>query len=432
MSKIVAVVALLLLVGCSQSLYTQGRNLVEQGEYDRAIERFYAEIANNPQSADAWRELGVAFYEKGDLTKAEDAFKQASKIKPDARTQLYIGLTLEQQEKYDDAIKAYGVSLSLNPGGETKKLIRAHLDQLISKRIQSEVSTALKNEAAIDVDTIPANTVAVVDFDGSNLSPDLAPIARGLAEFTSIDLAKVKTLRAIDRLKIDVIMDELHLAQSGAVDRSQAPRLGRLLGSYRLITGSVLGLGDEGLRLDGVIVNAADSSTVTPQPVEGDLAGIFKLQKQFVFEIIDDMGITLTPSERDAISKVPTESYLAFLAYCRGLEDERQGNFRGAQASFDQATGLDQNFSEAAAKEEQVTAQMAVGGSYSLSGFEASVLATTTPPAPTAELGSRLVTIGRNAGGVPNIDTRPPVTAPPVVTGVTQTVVIRGSFDVQQ
>jgi hypothetical protein len=198
------------------------------------------------------------------------------------------------------------------------------------------------------------------------------------------------------------------------------------------VTGSVLGLGDEGLRLDGVIVNAADSSTLTPKPVEGDLSGIFKLQKQFVFEIIDDMGITLTPSERDAIAKVPTESYLAFLAYCRGLEDERQGNFSAARASFNQAYGFDNSFGEAATKEEAVTAQLAVGGEYSLSGFEAKVMSTTTPPPPSTELGTRLTSIGANAGGVPNIDTRPPVTAPPVVTGVVQTVVIRGSFDVQQ
>jgi len=430
MSRFIAVIALLLLVGCSQSLYTQGRKLVEQGEYDRAIESFYAEIARNPQSADAWRELGVAFYEKGDLTKAEDAFKQANKIRPDARTHLYIGLALEQQEMYDEAIKAYGVSLSLDPGGDTKKLIRAHLDQLISKRIEREVSLVLENESAIDVDTIPANTVAVVDFDGSNLSPELAPLARGLAEFTSIDLAKVKTLRAIDRLKIDVIMNELQLSQSGKVDASMAPRLGRLLGSYRLVTGTVLGLGDEGLRLDGVIVNAADSTIAQVDPAEGDLQQLFKMQKDFVFSLIEDMGITLTPSERDAISEVPTESYLAFLAYCRGLEEERQGDFSRAQTSFNQAATLDQGFNEAAAREESMTAQIAVGGEYSLSGFESSVLGAAEPPPVTTELGTRLTTIGTNAGGIPDINTRPPVNAPPVVSGITETVVIRGSFDV--
>lgn len=431
MSRILAVIALLLLVGCSQSLYVQGRKFAEQGEYDRAIERYYAEIARNPQNADAWRELGVAFYEKGDLTKAEDAFKQANKIQPDARTHLYIGLALEQQQMYDEAIKAYGVSLSLDPGGDTKKLIRAHLDQLIEKRIESEVSLALENESAIDVDTIPANTVAVVDFDGSNLSPKLRPLARGLAEFTSIDLAKVKTLRPIDRLKIDVIMDELELAQSGKVDPSAAPRLGRLLGSYRLVTGTVLGLGDEGLRLDGVIVNAADSSTIVTEPAEGDLDRIFKLQKDFVFGLIDDMGITLTPSERDAISEVPTESYLAFLAYCRGLEEERQGNFSSAQNSFNRAATLDQGFEQAAAREEAATAQLAVGGEYSLSGFEASVMTTAEPPREVAELGTRLNRISLHAGGLPDLDTRPPVTAPPIVTGEIETVIIRGSFDVR-
>ena len=74
-------VAVVLLAGCSQSLTTQGRKFVEQGEYDRAIEAFYSEIARNPQSVDAWRELGIAYYEQGNLEKAEDALKQANGIK---------------------------------------------------------------------------------------------------------------------------------------------------------------------------------------------------------------------------------------------------------------------------------------------------------------------------------------------------------------
>ncbi|MGD8604681.1 MAG: tetratricopeptide repeat protein, partial [Anaerolineales bacterium] len=223
-------VVVFLIVGCSQSLYNQGRRLTEEGDYDQAIDALYQEINKNPQSADAWRELGVAFYEKGDLIKAEDALKQANNIKPDARSNLYLGLIYEKQEMTDQAITAYGAALSLEGSGKTKNVIRAHLDHLIGNAITKEVNTVLANEASIDIDTIPDNTVAVVGFDDSHLPPDLAPLALGLAEFTSADLAKVKSIRVVDRMKIDVILDELKLSSSQYVNPATAPRLGRLLG----------------------------------------------------------------------------------------------------------------------------------------------------------------------------------------------------------
>ena len=81
-----------LITGCSQSLYMQGRRHLENERFDPAIEAFYAEIGANPTNFKAWRELGIAYYEMGDLTKAEDALSQAGNIRPDARTQLYLGM----------------------------------------------------------------------------------------------------------------------------------------------------------------------------------------------------------------------------------------------------------------------------------------------------------------------------------------------------
>ena len=106
---------LALLAGCAPNLYTQGRGMAERGEYGRAVDLYREEIRNNPKSAEAWRELGVALYKQGELAKAEDALKQANNIKPDARANLYLGLIYEKQEMYDKALDVYRVSLSLKP-----------------------------------------------------------------------------------------------------------------------------------------------------------------------------------------------------------------------------------------------------------------------------------------------------------------------------
>ncbi|MCK4372529.1 MAG: tetratricopeptide repeat protein, partial [candidate division Zixibacteria bacterium] len=349
-TSIVLVLVSLVLAGCSQSLYMQGRRHLQNERYDPAIESFYQEISANPTNHEAWRELGVAYYEKGDLTKSEEALKQASNIKPDARTQLYLGLVYERRELYENAIDAYTASLSLGSKGRTAEITRDHLRRLVRKNQEVEIARALENEADIDAATIPDNTIAVPSFDGSHLPPELAPIALGLSEFTAIDLAKVRSLTVVERAKLAILLDELKLGRSGYVDPATAPRVGRIMKSRRIVTASVLALGDEGLRLDGSVVSTTDSAAVIPEGVEGKLEDIFALQKRFVFNILDSLGITLTVDERDAIAKVPTESYLAFLAYCRGLDYRQRGMENAARAEFGKAVELDAGFGVADAE----------------------------------------------------------------------------------
>ncbi len=424
---------LALVVGCSQSLYMQGRRHLEKGQYDPAVEAFYQEISANPTNAAAWRELGVAYYEKGNLTKAEDALKQANQIQPDARIHLYLGLIYEKQEDYDKAINAYTTSLSLQPKGKTASMTRAHLDRLMSKKIEVDISRALENEANIDTDTIPENTIAVANFDASHLSPELAPIARGLAEFTSIDLAKVQSLTVVERLKLDMILQELKLGESGYVDPASAPRMGRLMGAQRLVTGLLMGIGEEGLRLDAAIVNTIDSSSARPEGVEGELEKFFKVQKDFVFRIIDSLGITLTAEERDAISEVPTESYLAFLAYSRGLNYQSRGMYGAAEREFNKAVQLDGNFQQAGQRLQDVANIQAGGGGYedSFNRFEGLVRQQSDSEQPSEGLDSRLSSVAQNAGTIPS-SSGDSQSENLHGAGNTGTVEIRGDLDADQ
>lgn len=366
MWKIACAFLALVLVGCSSGPYSQGQRLVDEGRYDQAIETFYDQIRANPKDAGAWRELGIAFYEKGDLTKAEDALKQANNINPDSRTHLFLGLIYEKEQDYGRAIDAYRAALSYGPNSKTKTMLQAHLGLLTRKKVQQEVSKALAAESEINVDTIPNNTIAVVDFDGSHLPPDLAPISKGLAEFTALDLGKVKSLKVVDRTKIDAVLAELKLSSSRYADPSTAPRMGRLMGSNHIVTGTVLGIGDDEIKLDGAVVSTRDSLPALTPPVQGNLEKVFALQKKFVFDVIDSLGITLTPEEREAIQKIPTESYLAFLAYCRGLDYKSRGMFEEAESQFRDAVHIDGNFQPAMVQSKALAAAPAMAAQQNM------------------------------------------------------------------
>ncbi len=440
MKYIIIPIVLLLFVGCTQSLYMQGRSQFEEGRYESAIEKYYEELKVNPDNYRAWRELGVTYYKKGEWIKAEDALKQANNIRPDARTNLFMGLLFEQKKQFDKAITAYAAAINLEGSGETKNMIRSHLDNLIQSKFKSETATVIENEAQINADTIPENTIAVISFDGSALSPELEPISYGLAEFMAVDLSKVSSLSVVDRLKIDMLLDELKLSRSKYADRTTAPRLGRLLGSRKIITGTLLSTGANTLRLDGAVVNTTDSTTELTEPTEGDLNKFFELQKDFTFKIIDSLGVKLTREERDAIAEVPTESFIAFMSYARGLKYQSLGMNQAAFDAYKQAASEDKNFSQPNLKMEKLQTVMEgqaageAGAAATTEEFESEITEQTDKEEFSTGLDEMQYMNLDNSGFIYDRHSMGRIIEPPYrrdVSVPTATVIIRGDLDAE-
>jgi tetratricopeptide (TPR) repeat protein len=407
----------------------QGQALSEEGDYDRAIEVFYDEIRANPDNADAWREIGVANFRQGNLDKAEEALKQANNMEPDPRTYVYLGLVNEKRENYDKAVNAYSAAIGLDPNKDTRDMLQIHLDRLLEKKFRKEAAEVAAKENEINASEFPDNTIGVVDFDASNLPTELGPIGIGLAELTSLDLSKVKSLRVLERLKIKAVLEELALAKSGAVDKSTAPKLGKIVGSSKIVTGSVLGSKDN-IRLDGAIVNTADETADLTGTTEGNLERFFRLEKEFVFKILDDLGITLTAEERDSIMQVPTESYLAFMSYCRGLDYKNRGMYKAAEVEFRQAAGQDRGFNQASQQAAAMSQAVALGGGgdYSSASFERAVdQRTLSSVTGGGDLEGRINSVLGSSGMIPGGYNPSPIN-PPVVD-VNGVIIIRGQFD---
>jgi hypothetical protein len=160
------------------------------------------------------------------------------------------------------------------------------------------------------------------------------------------------------------------------------------------------------------------------------LEQFFALEKQLVFAIIDNLGISLSAEERDAIAKVPTESYLAFLAYSRGLDYQSRGMSQAAKQEFQKATEIDKTFDLANYELQSVTL---TGGDYgeSFAHMESTVRDDMNRPGglPGEGLDGRLTDIVINGGDTPfRRDNNPPPIRPPL-TAVTVRVIIRGDLD---
>ena len=363
---------MLALAGCAGSPYSQGQQLLAREDYAGAARALRAALAAEPDNAALMVDLAEALYQLDELEPAKSYLKQARALDPDnSEAVLVLGLIHEKNGDLGAAINVYRSYARMSRLDRTRKIVKARLDRLIREQIQEEIREALEQEALLDVASVPDHAIAVAPFRNLGANESLDPLQKGLAEMMITDLSKVRTLQVVERLRMQEMMKEIGLGMTGAVDPATAPRLGKLLGAGRVVSGSFADLAEEQLRLD-ISVAGVKTGDLDASQTQGPLARLFRLQKELTFGLIEEMGIALSDEERDAIQKIPTENLLAFMSYCRGLDLEDQGKSTEAAAAFEKAARLDPKFR--AAHERMERAEGAALGAASRRAVEQEML----------------------------------------------------------
>jgi hypothetical protein len=153
----------------------------------------------------------------------------------------------------------------------------------------------------------------------------------------------------LERERMQAILNEMKLGDSGRADPTTALRSGHLLRAARVVQGTLTGLSGDQLRVDAVVVDVATAGAGSPATGPDQLNRLFDLEKQIAFSIFTSMGVQLAPAEQDAINQRPTQNLQAFLAYSRGLQAQDNGDYAAAQAQFNDAVNLDPSFRAASA-----------------------------------------------------------------------------------
>lgn len=114
-----------------------------------------------------------------------------------------------------------------------------------------------------------------------------------------------------------------------------------------MVQGAVTPVGDETIQMSADVRNTVTRDTEGRTTGEEALTRLFDLEKRAVFDVLDVLGVDLTPAERQAINENRAENILAFLAYGRGLEALDRGEFRTARERFQEAVEIDPAFGRA-------------------------------------------------------------------------------------
>jgi tetratricopeptide (TPR) repeat protein len=92
----------------ARARYEAGAGLINQRQYDRAIEEFDQALQFDPDYAEAYCDRGIALYMKGEHGRAFEDFERALDKDPTlGKAHFHRAMLLDMDGKTDEAIKAY-------------------------------------------------------------------------------------------------------------------------------------------------------------------------------------------------------------------------------------------------------------------------------------------------------------------------------------
>ncbi|HKW08741.1 MAG TPA: tetratricopeptide repeat protein [Gemmatimonadaceae bacterium] len=344
------------LIGCAvltgASLYAAACATAGAGGPE-AIARLERERSTNPQSEPVLRSLGIAYYKSGNLKEARAALDQATKLDPrDGTAALFLGLTAEAQNDFVAARTAYLSYVQYGRTSRVRHALEARLAALQRKQLEETAKAEVRDERRLAQVAGTPNVVAVLPLSFSGADTSLKPLERGLAELLTTDLARSSRLTVVERLRLQAVLDEIKLQTTGATDSSSNVRAGKILQAGRLVQGSILQQGQD-LRVDAAVIDVPTTRVAGATNDNRALDQLLTLEKNIALGLFQQMGVTLTTAERNAIEQRPTRSLAAFVAYSRGLLLEDEGQFEAADIFYQNAVRLDPSFSAAQTKSQE-------------------------------------------------------------------------------
>lgn len=322
---------------------------------------------------------GVKHYEKGNIEEAKKTFEHAKAVFPsNFAVPYYLGLIYLEENRRSDAIAEWQQYVLMDPESKESLKVRQYLTLLIREEAVAYAKEAVANEAALLSSPVADNSVAVTAF--SNIgSETLGPLGKGLATMLITDLSTVPDLKVVERIKLQVLLQEMNLGTSGIVDPETVPKVGKLLKSKHVATGSLLDPEKESLQIFSAVVDTEKADKIDTREAQGALKEFFNLEKSIACGIIEDLGRDCDDMP-GSFRRIHTKSLAALTSFSIGLDYLDQEKYDEAREQFQKALREDPDF-DLAKKTLALTplsAMLLLSSSQMVSTLSGSALSSTT------------------------------------------------------
>lgn len=192
-----------------------------------------------------------------------------------------------------------------------------------------------------------ATTLAVLPLEKGAAGQEYEGLGTAIAGMIVSDLVGAPGLEIVERERLDDLLTEVELGESGFVDPKTAQKLGKGLGAELVLIGSYSVVKDT-LALDGRLVEVESGRVLDGAAADGPVQDFVTVEKTLVEGLMVHLDTTLDARGRRAFySRVPTESWEAFKAYSRGEARVGAGELDAARSAFQEALAADPEFTAA-------------------------------------------------------------------------------------
>ena len=195
----------------------------------------------------------------------------------------------------------------------------------------------------------PENSIAVITFANITREPSDAWIGSGIAETVTADLKNVPGLTVIGRERVFDALRNLDQEHESPHDDRFAIEIGRGLAARWIVAGAFQRFGPQ-IRITARFVEVDTGAVLRNVKIDGRLDDIFALQDRIVFELTQDLHLTLEASAINEIRTPETRSVEAYELFSRGMMTLRLATRDApdrAISMFERALAVDAEYAEA-------------------------------------------------------------------------------------
>ncbi|MEY2438679.1 MAG: hypothetical protein QOI34_64, partial [Verrucomicrobiota bacterium] len=205
---------------------------------------------------------------------------------------------------------------------------------------RTKTATLVTKAPPAQIVTIPEKSIAVLPFENLSAEKDDAFFADGIQDDVLASLGKIKDLKVIGRASV--------MTYRGAAVAGKLREIGQALQVSHILEGSVRRSANR-VVINVELIDTRDDNQVWSQHYDRTSSDALSVQGELAIEIARELRATLTPMERNAAARRPTENPQAYEAYLHGRENEnrflaKQPDYEAAETFYQQAVDLDPKF----------------------------------------------------------------------------------------
>lgn len=204
----------------------------------------------------------------------------------------------------------------------------------VSAQTQMPIPTVMPSDSS-------AITVAVLDFKNSSGLFNLDVLEKNVPEMLKTELSRPGSgIWVVERQKLEMILQEQALAQTGLIDQKTAQEVGQLAGAQYLLTGEI-SLSGSRLRLDCHILKVATGQVRGEKVVGGDRNVSEEMVRMLASNILHNLTGEGQYRQSLRLKNYPTAWFVLATALTAVATGVTHGIYHKAYDNYQSATNLE-------------------------------------------------------------------------------------------